>query len=196
MPVRKGSALDPEATKAKVLTAASRLFYERGIHTVGVDEIAERAGASKLSLYRYFRSKEGLVEAVVEERSARIHEWLVEETAHAPPGRARVLALFDALLRWFADEGYHGCAVMNAATETRGQTSPVKAIARTHLRRYRQMLVEQLTEAGVADSEALAGQLLLLIEGASVVAVVEGPAVAGRDARRAAEALLDIVACD
>jgi AcrR family transcriptional regulator len=192
MPVGRGSPINPEATRAKVLATASRLFYERGVHRVGVDEISRSAGASKLSLYRYFRSKEGLVAATLQERSEKIHDWLVRGTADAPPGRGQVLALFDLLLRWYGEEGYHGCAVINTATETRGEMPQVREIAREHLRRYRELLTGRLRDAGAADPEALAGQLLLLIEGATIVSSTEGRnSTAGDDARRAAQTLLD-----
>jgi AcrR family transcriptional regulator len=190
MPATKGSPSGPAATRAKVLATASRLFYERGVDAVGVNEIAERAGASKLSLYRYFRSKEGLVEAVVEDRSERAFDWLVEQVREVPAGRERALAIFDALSRWFGGDDYRGCAVMNAATEARGRSDAVSRIARGHLRRYRRMLTEQLTLAEVDAPAALAGQLLLLIEGATAVTAVEGGPEAGRDARQAAETLL------
>lgn len=189
MPVRRGTPIDPDATKARVLATAARLFYERGVHRVGVDEIAEQAGASKLSLYRYFGSKDGLIEAVLRDRSDRIHRWLAEGTADTAPGRERLLALFDRLVRWFGQEGYHGCAVVNTATEARGGPPVVREIARGHLHRYRDLLAGNLRAAGAP--EALAGQLLLLIEGATVVTGIDGTPDAGREARAAAETLID-----
>lgn len=191
MPVPAGSKLDPEATREKILAAAHELFYERGVHAVGVNEIAERSGASKLSIYRYFQSKEGLVEAVLSARSNRIHRWLLKRTEGAAPGRERVLALFDTLLAWYAEDGYRGCAVLNTATDARGGTPDVRGLARNHLARYREFLAEQLRVAGVREPESLAGRLLVLIEGATVITAVEGDTRAGHDARRAAELLVD-----
>jgi AcrR family transcriptional regulator len=194
MPVTKGTALDPAATRARLLDAATGLFHERGVHAVGVSEVASAAGSSKLSLYRYFPSKHELVAAVLAERSERIHAWLRRETAGAPPGPGRVLALFDLLIFWFAQPGYRGCAVINAATDTRGDNDPdTTRLARRHLRRYRELLTERLTEAGLGPEDAAqtARRLLLLIEGATVVTAIDGPATtAGTDARATAELIL------
>jgi hypothetical protein len=66
---------------------------------------------------------------------------------------------------------------------------PIAAIARRHLVRYRELLTARATQAGVPDAPALARQLLLLIEGASVVTSIDGTAEAGVAARRAAESL-------
>jgi len=182
------------ATRARILEIATELFYQRGVHAVGVNEITARARASKLSLYRYFPSKEELVTAMLTEHSDRIHAWLERETADAPPGPPRVLAVFDLLMGWFAQPGYHGCAVINTVTDTRADPR-IASIARRHLTRYRGLLQRRLQEAGLADAgepAALARQLLLLIEGASVVTAIDGDPAAGTDARAAAERLLTI----
>jgi AcrR family transcriptional regulator len=172
------------------MDVAARLFYERSLAAVGMREVATAANASQLTVYRYFQSKEGLAEAVVRERSDRIHAWLLAELADIPAGRARVLALFDLLTRWFAEQGFRGCAVINYAADSRGGRT-ARDVTRRHLERYRNLLEELLSESGVSAPGPLARQLLLLIEGATVVTQIDGHGVAGDDARSAAEALLD-----
>lgn len=191
MPVKPGTALDPRATRSRVLTVATRLFYERGVHAVGVNDIASRATASKLTIYRHFGSKEGLVEAVLAERSDDIHRWLTARVDSAAPGRDRVVALFDALTGWYTELGFRGCAVVNAATDHRAGSTRITELARAHLARYRGMLEAHLRDAGLADPAPLARQLLVLIEGATVVALIDGDPRVGRDARAAALTLLD-----
>ena len=185
----KGVLPNPSATRARILETATSLFYERGVHAVGVNEIAAAAGASKLSLYRYFPSKAELVRAMLSEHSDRIHAWLDRKTTSAPAGPERVLAVFDVLTEWFAQAGYHGCAIVNGVTDTRADPE-VAAIARTHLHRYRDLLEDRLSSLDVKDPAALARRLLLLIEGASVVVTIEGTTDAGADARAAAATLL------
>ena len=189
MPAGPGAPVDPESTRARVLDTAARLFYERSLAAVGMREVATESNASQLTIYRHFESKEGLAAAVARERSDRIHAWLLASLADIAPGSDRVLALFDLLTRWFAEQGFRGCAVINYAADSRGgQTA--HEITRRHLARYRQLLEGLLTEAGVAAPVPLARQLLLLIEGATVVTQIDGDGVAGDDARAAAESLL------
>lgn len=177
------------ATRDRILGVAAELFYDRGVHAVGVNEIAATAHASKLSIYRYFPSKEILVESMLQAHSDKIHAWLRRETGNAPAGSERVMALFDLLVNWFAEPGYNGCAVINTVTDTRADPA-IAAIARRHLGRYLDLLEEMLTHANVADPDRTARQLLLLIEGASVVACIDPNATAGTDARQAAQRLL------
>ncbi|MBV8931531.1 MAG: TetR/AcrR family transcriptional regulator [Kutzneria sp.] len=178
-------------TRARILDTAMALFYAHGVHAVGVNAIAARAAASKLSLYKYFQSKEHLVRAMLTEHSDRIHSWLERNTAQAPPGPGRVLAVFDLLIDWFAQPNYRGCAVVNTVTDTRADPA-IAAIARTHLARYRGLLEDRLREAHVADPPVVARQLLLLIEGASVVTSIDGTPTAGNDARAAAARLVGL----
>ncbi|GAA1993107.1 TetR/AcrR family transcriptional regulator [Amycolatopsis minnesotensis] len=184
-----GAPPNPVATRVKILETATELFYRKGVHAVGVNEIAARASASKLSLYKYFPGKDELVRTMLAEHSDRIHAWLERRTADAPGGPARVLSVFDLLIEWFAQPGYQGCAVVNTVTDTRAEPA-VAEIARRHLVRYRELLEARLAELPVPDAPALARHLLLLIEGASVVTAIDGEPAAGADARAAAELLV------
>ena len=57
------------SARERLLRAADELFYEEGIHTVGIDRIIERAGVAKATLYSAFGSKDELVRAYLRERS-------------------------------------------------------------------------------------------------------------------------------
>ena len=59
---------DNRPARERLLAAADELFYEQGIHTVGIDRIIERAGVAKASLYSTFGSKDELVRAYLESR--------------------------------------------------------------------------------------------------------------------------------
>jgi AcrR family transcriptional regulator len=114
MPVARGETIDVERTREKLLRAAAEVFYRHGT-SAGVNELAERAGVSKVSLYRHFGSKEELIEAVLRRRSDHVVAWL-RDAADAPSDPVdRVLAVFDALRGWYAEQGFRGCAIVNAA---------------------------------------------------------------------------------
>jgi AcrR family transcriptional regulator len=187
MPVSKGEPIDPERTRAKVVQAATELFYRDGTHA-GINELTERAGISKLTLYRHFGSKEGLLEAVLRQRSDRVVAWLkaAAETPEDPV--ERVLAVFDALRGWYAEQGFRGCAIVNAATES--PTNATREVARAHLGRHRDLLTALARDAGAPDPERVGRQLLIALEGATVVAALGGDPEAGADARALAESLL------
>jgi AcrR family transcriptional regulator len=57
----------PEERPAHILSAALECFVEKGFTATRLDDVAQRAGVSKGTLYLYFDSKEALLEAVVRE---------------------------------------------------------------------------------------------------------------------------------
>jgi AcrR family transcriptional regulator len=190
MPVPKGTALDPDRTRATLLASATGILYERGLDGVGVAELCRAVGASKETLYRHFGSKDGLVEAVLEARSDRVVHWLTEAvTAAGPDPRAQLIALFDVLGDWYRQPGFRGCAIVNAATQR--HVPPARTLADRHLARYGELLTGIAERAGAREPALLGRQLLILLEGATVVADHHDPhGRAAEDAKQAALALL------
>ncbi len=68
---RRGRPRDPERSR-RIIEAARNHFYAHGLERASVDAIAAEAGVSKMTIYSNFGSKEGLFEAVVQERTDRV----------------------------------------------------------------------------------------------------------------------------
>jgi AcrR family transcriptional regulator len=80
-----------EMAHTAILEAASELLLKRGLETVSMDEVAERAGVSKATIYRWWPSKQTLA------LDALYHEW---DTARLePPDTGSLRADLLALLR-------------------------------------------------------------------------------------------------
>ncbi len=62
--------------RSVLLTRALELWSDRGYGAVGVQEIVESAGITKPTLYHYFGSKRGLLDALIDERSAGLRDSL------------------------------------------------------------------------------------------------------------------------
>ncbi|MGY4770788.1 TetR/AcrR family transcriptional regulator [Kribbella sp. CWNU-51] len=191
MPVKAGQRLDPEATKARILKAAAEVFTRRGIHAAGINEIVEAAGASKLTVYRNFGSKDGLVEAVLTDRTRRVRAWQNHAVEQAGTGREKILAVFDLIASWYAEAGFRGCAMMNAATEDRGQDGAPRRLAQDHLAFYRDLFRRLLSDAGARDPETTARQLVIVLEGATLISAVDRDPGLGAEACVIVETLLD-----
>ena len=94
----------------RIIQAADRLFYRRGIRAVGVDMVAAEAGISKRSLYDTFPSKDALVAAYLRHR-------IQPPPASTDPPAEQVLAIFDHLHARFVNGTFRGCPFVNAVTE-------------------------------------------------------------------------------
>ncbi|WP_018330996.1 TetR/AcrR family transcriptional regulator [Actinomycetospora chiangmaiensis] len=174
----------------RILEVASSLFYERGIHAVGVDTIAAESGVTKRTLYDRFGSKDGLVVAYLAERDRRWRELVVDALeAAAPDPSSRVDAVFEVLATWTAANG-RGCSFVNAAAELPDPAHPARALIREEKQWLRERFADVLTEGGVADADAVAATLLLLHEGAFVVLSAGQDPDAVSEARQAAGAVV------
>ncbi|ROQ64740.1 TetR family transcriptional regulator [Rathayibacter sp. PhB152] len=176
--------------RERAIATADRLFYEQGIHGVGVDLIAAEAGISKASLYTHFRTKDDLVVAYLGGRSAA---WQAHVAAELP-GRGRtaserLLAVFDLLGEWFAEPGYHGCPFINAEAEY-GEGHVSHAVTLRHREWVRDLFTGLLRDAGVEDADAAALELCLLYDGAMAGAQADPARPWAAAARRAAGRLL------
>lgn len=181
---RKRSARD------RLLEAADRLFYDEGIHNVGIDRVLEQSGVAKGSLYYNFGGKDDLVRTYLENRHAKWAARIDEELAGATTPDAKILAVFDALAALFAAPDFRGCAFINAAAEA--QTGSAEELATKDFRTWLHELFSALvTATGYGDSDKLARQLVMLYDGANISAQLDhNPAVAAA-ARDAAADLLD-----
>jgi AcrR family transcriptional regulator len=149
----------------RIVSAAEKLFYSRGITAVGVDLIAEHSGVTKRTLYNRFGSKDHLVAAYLAERDQRWRS-LVRATVDAcdSPIEA-VTAPFDALRTW-SETNTRGCAFINALAELPDPSHPAHRIAADQKLWLRDLFEELATAAGCSGPATLATQLLVLHEGA------------------------------
>lgn len=85
-------------TRELIMDAAAELFAARGVTSTSIDEIAERAGIAKGSVFYNFESKSGLVEAVFARSSERFAQAL-DEAARGRSGDALRAELVRTLLR-------------------------------------------------------------------------------------------------
>ena len=111
------NAARPSA-RERLLAAANELFYEEGVHTVGIDRVIEQAGVAKGSLYNTFGSKDELIHAYLEGRHERIAERITRALESYDTPRDRLVGVFEAQGRSHAETGYRGCAFVRASAES------------------------------------------------------------------------------
>jgi AcrR family transcriptional regulator len=187
------------ATKTKVkeprqrLMTAAELFYSEGIRAVGINRVLEEAQAPIMSLYRIFGSKEGLVEEFLLDKDQRVRALIQREVeAMADTPRERVLAMFDVLGQVIARPDYRGCTFINVAVEMADPEHRFVDIAVSHKEFIREAFSTYLAGAGLRETEPLATQLLMLMNGVFVSAQMRmGDGEAALHGRMAAEVLMD-----
>jgi AcrR family transcriptional regulator len=173
--------------KERILKTADRLFYLQGIRAVGVDTIAAEIGISKRTLYNHFPSKDVLIEAYLQRRFVRPPS---EPAPSATTALAQILATFDSLERRFAASDFRGCPFVNAVAEMGEEDRAVKKIAKAFKESRRLWFRDRLEQLGVASADALATQLVLLVDGSIAQDLVRDDPAMARAAKEAAKVLL------
>ena len=178
--------------QAHILQTASELFYSQGIKSTGVDAIVKAAGTTKMSLYKYFPSKDDLVLAHLTKSRADMLERIrngINSRAEAPA--QRLLAVFDVFEDMLNMPEFRGCPFINAAAEFAVENNPVQQAAADFYQEFHQLLTALAAKAGISDAETLAAQLNILIAGAIVDAQIQRGSNAMRTARTAAAILIE-----
>jgi AcrR family transcriptional regulator len=174
----------------RLLAAAEALFYEEGFNTVGIDRVIERAGVAKASLYDCFGSKEELIRSYLLVRKDTRQAGLTEGLARYGTPRERLLGVFDILGKQFAEPTFRGCAFARASAESAAGSS-IRAVCDDSRQWMRELFTKLAKDAGAADPKALAQQLVLLYDGASISAQMDRNPKAAAVARAMAAAMLE-----
>ena len=178
--------------RERLLAAANDLFYEEGVHTVGIDRVLERAGVAKASLYGTFGSKEELVRAYLEERGLRRRERITRHIAQHDDPRTRILSVFDLLAEIARETSFHGCAFVRACAEgPGGPATSARQVSSDQRRWMRDLFIGLATHLGGRDPAELGRRLSLLYDGAIITAWMDSDPSAPLVARQVAEGLLD-----
>ncbi|MFJ3381471.1 TetR/AcrR family transcriptional regulator [Curtobacterium sp. NPDC090217] len=189
-----GSSVPPAprsgGAKVRILETATRLFYEEGIHSVGVDRLISEASVTKATFYKHYGSKDNLILAYIRTQHERVQdrfERLVTDAGEAP--RA-VRAWVDAVSDEVNEAEFGGCAFLNAAAEYHDPRDPVRQVVASHRDWYTERLAELLQAAGHPLPGDGADELMLARDGAMSGAYA-GDAIAATAAlRRVAERVL------
>jgi AcrR family transcriptional regulator len=182
-------SIDDGAARERVVRAADRLFYEHGIRSVGMAQIRDASGVSLKRLYQLFATKDLVAAAALHQRDLDFRAELGAHVAPLTTPQERVLGVFDFLHRWFQETDFRGCPFVNAYGETAVGSDVVLEAVTEQKRALREFLVELALEAGrPAD---LGDQLLLLANGAMVIAAMLHDPTAAIHAKHAAEQLLN-----
>jgi AcrR family transcriptional regulator len=178
------------AVQDKILQTAEQLIYTNGIHAMGMDLLVRTSGVARKSIYRYYATKEDVAVNALSARDVRWMNWFRTETDKATSPEARILEMFTVLKGWFESEGFRGCAFINTAGEIGDAEDPIRQLAKAHKQKLFDYALELAQQLNIEQPEALAKQLLILIDGAITLALVMGDHSAADNARDMAQVLL------
>lgn len=175
--------------RTDILTAALALFNAHGYIAVGVDRIRDEAGASKMTLYKHFSSKEILIQEVLRLRHAQLAEAMSQAMERVNSPEQRLQQLFKWHREWFAQQDFHGCMFIKALDE-HTEHEAIVDVARQHKQWLIQRITALLTEMKREHSAQWAKVLCMQLDGAIIHAALFNDPQAADHAWQAACSLL------
>ena len=182
----------PKRAAERIRESARDLFYRQGIRAVGVDEIVNRAGVTKPSLYRSFPSKDELAADYLrhmgEDGLARF-DAVISANPSDPRGQLRIW--IGELLVKATKRDYRGCGTTNAVVEYPDRRHPARKVANDIKGRFRARLAALAAAMGAQKPDRLGDALMLLFEGVYASGQLFGAGGPARVVLEAADAMID-----
>lgn len=178
--------------KDKILETATDLFQTRGINSTGVDTIVAVAGTTKMTLYKYFDSKETLILEVLNKSQLDFQNWLDSKLdASSKKPADKIQRLFDFIEEWITSPNFSGMGFIKASAEFPNEENPIHQLSSKQSREFRQFIAKLAAEANIKDADGLALQLSLLFEGAVQAEQMKRGSGAIKYAKKAAKILIN-----
>ena len=157
-----------------ILATATKLFSERGYHVIGIDRIIAESNVAKMTFYKYFISKEELIEKVLENRDQLIREKILESINSATTPRKRLYAIFTWYENWMKQKDFNSCMFIKASEEfSVTDNKKIREISKAHKLWLLNTIADILRDLGVY-SEELSYHILILLDGLTVNANILG----------------------
>lgn len=180
----------PSAARTRLIDSATRLFYEEGIHAVGVDRIIDEAAVTRATLYKQFGGKENLVLAYLRNEDEMLRAMFAGAGAAVTSPADLVDAVIDGIAADIRLRHTRGCPFINAAAEYPDADGAVRQLIDEHREWFRSTLRAVAEDAGLDEPDDVAASLVLLRDAALVGGYLDGEGRVGPAFGRTARAVV------
>ena len=171
--------------RERLVSAARELMYRQGVAQTTLADIAQQADVPLGNVYYYFKTKDDIVGAVVEDRGAQLESTFAElERRHRSP-KARLKALVAGFAERADATAQYGCPYGTLSSELAKRDDGSDALAAPLMQIQLDWVEQQLRDMGRRDTHDLAVDLIAAYEGSTILASTLGqPELMARQTRR------------
>nr|WP_299386552.1 TetR/AcrR family transcriptional regulator [Allomuricauda sp.] len=153
-----------------IITTAGNLFYVNGYNSTGINEIVEKCGIAKATLYSHFKSKEDICIAYLQQRHDQMLGSLKSFISKRKSGKNQLLAIFDFLRDLYREENFYGCWSLKTFGELSPQQKKLIGVIQRHKKEllmfFGEVVGENIINVSKAEIEKISGGIYLLFESA------------------------------
>ena len=157
----------------KIVEAASELFFEQGYQATTIDDVIDRSGISRPTLYNHFKTKEELCVEYLKERRRNDLGLLKETMRKEKTAKGKFLTAARVMDQTMSATHFRGCRYFNMISEVADCNSPISKEARVYVDGFRDIIKDGVLELRGSDPkyrkldvDATAESYYLLVNGA------------------------------
>lgn len=160
-----------KATREQIIEAADNLFYQQGFESTSFADIAEAVQISRGNFYHHFKSKDEILEAVIECRLANTEKMLDRWENDGDTPKDRIQSFINILIMNMAKIKNYGCPVGTLCTELAKLNHPSQIDANKLFTLFREWLRKQFKQISHSkDADNLAMHVLSWSQGVATLA--------------------------
>jgi TetR/AcrR family transcriptional repressor of nem operon len=152
-----------------LVASATDLLHRHGVDSPTLADIAQAAGVPPGNVYYYFKTRDELIEAVIETRADGLRHLLDALDGRSSP-RARLKALVRAWVANRDDIAANGCPIGSLCTELNKRDRGLDQRSAALFSTTADWITDQFRELGQRDAKELAMTMLATVQGAALLA--------------------------
>jgi len=151
--------------RENIITTATSLFNQKSYTSVGVDRIIAESNVAKMTFYKYFSSKENLIEECLHERNLEIQSSIFEKINNINNPLIRIKNIFNWYIDWINTDDFNGCLFKKATFEVLQLYPSIKDQVNEYREWIYKLVFSTFLELEIKDAHTLTNIFLNIIDG-------------------------------
>jgi AcrR family transcriptional regulator len=162
-----------EKTRSDIVNCAEKLFYVQGYERTSFTDIVESTDLSRGNIYHYFKSKDEILKAVIEQRLDEYRAQLTKWDIESSDAKERLFAFIDMIVMQKSELIEYGCPIGSLNTELAKDQRELQKSASALFDLFRDWLESCFIQLGIkSEAQSLALHLLGRAQGVAVISHV------------------------
>ena len=157
--------MHPMTKRENIITTATSLFNQKSYTSVGVDRIIAESNVAKMTFYKYFSSKENLIEECLHERNLEIQSSIFEKINNINNPLIRIKNIFNWYIDWINTDDFNGCLFKKATFEVLQLYPSIKDQVNEYREWIYKLVFSTFLELEIKDAHTLTNIFLNIIDG-------------------------------
>ena len=178
-------------SRERIIEAANRLIYTKGYNQTSISDVATAVGITKGNLHYHFKSKEELLEAIIQFRLAMISEMLKQWEEQLPDAKDRLKRFVQMILNEEQDIVRYGCPMGSLNAELGKFQLSLQASSREMFDLFQHWLEKVFKQLDSKKSKVRSKHLLSMAQGAALMSYIYSDAKILKDECKSIDEWID-----